>query len=75
MLCRRADSKIRDENIRSFKYMCEFCREHHTNYLIPVRNKYADDNICEKLRDDNCEDCCGCNDENFHFTLYHSPLL
>ena len=52
--------------------MCEFCKDYHTNYLIPIRNAYADDNICEKLRDKNCEDCSGCADENFHFTLYHS---
>lgn len=52
--------------------MCEFCKDYnrHIAYRVPVRNTYADDNLCEILMDDNCEDCDGCMDENYHFTLY-----
>lgn len=52
--------------------MCEFCKDYdkHIAYRIPIRTTYAADNLCEILRDDNCEDCYGCMNENYHFTLY-----
>lgn len=52
--------------------MCKFCddiKKHKTLY-VPVRTTYADDNICEVLCDDNCEDCYGCVEDNYHFALY-----
>lgn len=55
--------------------MCEFCKNHdkYTIYRVPLRSTYADDNLCEKIVDDNCGTCnCGCADENYHFTLYKS---
>lgn len=52
--------------------MCEFCDNQlqHKKIMIPVRNTYADDNVCEKIMDGYCEDCDGCMDNNYHFTLY-----
>ena len=52
--------------------MCEFCKnlDEHKIYGIEVRTAYAKDNFCDVLRDNDCEPCNGCVNENFHFTLY-----
>lgn len=52
--------------------MCEFCKNHneYKSFGVVTRNSYADDNVCEYIRDDICDGCDGCTDENFHFTLY-----
>ena len=54
--------------------MCEFCENYseHKAFYVPIRNTYADDNVCEMIKGDSysCEDCVGCTDENYHFTLY-----
>ena len=51
--------------------MCEFCKDYnrHIRYGVPYRTQYADDNLCEKIMDDICDDCYGCMDENLHFSL------
>lgn len=51
--------------------MCEFCDNYseHKVFYVPIRNTYADDNICETIKQ-TCEDCHGCSDENYHFSLY-----
>lgn len=52
--------------------MCEFCENFkaYKKYGVAIRNAYADDDLCQVLRNNNCEDCDGCTDEKFHFTLY-----
>ena len=50
--------------------MCEFCSVFTKAYRVPVRNTYAADNMCEVIKGDNCKDCDGCMDKNYHFTLY-----
>lgn len=50
--------------------MCQFCETEYESYYVPARTAYADDNLCEKIRDDNCTDCLGCVEDNYHFTLY-----
>lgn len=50
--------------------MCEFCSNFKKAYRVPVRNTFAADNMCEVLKDNDCENCDGCQDKNYHFTLY-----
>lgn len=52
--------------------MCKFCDDFskHKKYGIAFHSSYASDDFCEVLRGTNCEDCDGCTDKNFHFTLY-----
>lgn len=51
--------------------MCEFCDDNeYKEFVVPFRNTYAEDNMCEKIMKDNCEGCNGCKDENFHFSIY-----
>jgi len=54
--------------------MCKYCDD--DNYFtekVRIRNNIADDNMCENIRDYNCENCDGCSDDKnyFQFSYYN----
>jgi len=50
--------------------MCWFCEKvKYNNIQIPINTTGADDNVCELITSDDCENCHGCADENNHFNL------
>jgi len=49
--------------------MCKFCRNPDSpTFNVDVRSEYVDDNVCEYMVSNNCEDCSGCNN-NFELSL------
>lgn len=53
--------------------MCDFCENMNTKKKLQFRTTYADDNLCDVIRNKdeyhNCEGCGGCNDENNEFSI------
>lgn len=48
---------------------CKICNSKWYEEKIEVRTTSADDNVCEKIKQGNCEDCNGCSEKNNIFTM------
>ena len=53
--------------------MYDFCKNMNTEKKLQFRTTYADDNLCDTIRNDsgscNCTNCYGCIDENNYFAI------
>lgn len=53
--------------------MCDFCENMGMEKKLQFRTTYADDNLCDVIRNKdgsyNCTNCYGCIDENNNFSI------